>query len=367
MKIIIAPDSFKGTLSSSELCEIIKKELLLKCPESEIITLPVADGGEGTLSAFKSFLGGEIVKTTVKSPLLRSIESEYLLTDNNTAVIEMAKASGITIEDRNNALKASSYGTGELILHSVKNGAEKIILGIGGSATTDAGTGCLSALGVRFYDKSGKSISPCGESLCKIASADFSLVDPLVRKAEITVLCDVKNPLYGESGAAFVFAPQKGATKEDVLLLDKGLRTVARVFEKHFCKDYSSTQGSGAAGGMGFAMLSVFGAKLKSGVDCVLDMAGFDLISKHSDLVITGEGKMDSQSLMGKVPFGVAKRSGAKKVVAIVGMCTLKSEEYKAMGIDFVIETNPLHLPFEEIKPKAKEMLIKAIEQLVRS
>ncbi len=363
-KIIIAPDSFKGTLSSIEVCKIIKSELVKLYPYSDIIEIPLADGGEGTCDAFYHSLGGKIVHTTVKSPLARNIASQYLMLENGTAIIEMAKASGITIEKENNALTAGSYGTGQLILHALNAGAKKIILGIGGSATTDGGTGCMAALGVKFKDENNNEIYPCGKTLNDIKAIDTSALDKRLKNTDITVLCDVDNPLYGKNGAAFVFSPQKGAKSEDVVFLDNGLQNLANVFRTQFSNDYSSFPGSGAAGGMGFAMLSFLSAKLKSGIDCVLDTADFDTHLKNCELIITGEGRMDKQSLMGKVPFGVAKRGQGTKVIAVVGICELKRDEYQKHGIYKVIETNEKHLPFEEIKDKAEEMLKSACKGL---
>lgn len=361
-KIIIAPDSFKGTLSSVDVCKIIKKELLKKNKNLEIVEIPLADGGEGTCDAFYYAIGGKKIHKTVKSPLMRDISGEYLVLPCGTAVIEMASASGLTTEKENNPLLATTYGTGQLILDAIENGAKKILLGIGGSATTDGGTGCMSALGAKFLGKDKKELFPCGKNLSLIEDIDVSFLDKRLKDTEITVLCDVKNPLYGENGAAFVFSPQKGANSEEVLILDSGLRNLAEVFKRCFSQDYSSRPGSGAAGGLGFALVSFLGATLKEGISCVLDTADFDSHIKNCDLVITGEGKMDMQSLMGKVPFGVAKRSGGVRVVAIVGLCDLERETAKKNGIDFVIETNPECLPFEKIKDKAAKMLAKACE-----
>ncbi len=363
-RIIIAPDSFKGTLSSVDVCKIIKSELLKTDSDLNITEIPLADGGEGTCDAFFHALGGKKIHKRIKSPLMRDIEAEYLILPDGTAVIEMASASGLTLEKENNALLATTYGTGQLILDAIENGAKKILLGIGGSATTDGGTGCMSALGVKFQDKDKKELFPCGKTLSLIDNIDISSLDKRLNKTEITVLCDVKNPLYGENGAAFVFSPQKGAASEDVELLDKGLRNLAEVFKRQFSKDYSAYPGSGAAGGMGFALISFLGATLKDGISCVLDTANFDEQIKNCDLVITGEGKMDTQSLMGKVPFGVAKRSNGVRVVAIVGLCDIDREAAKAHGIDTVIETNPERLPFEKIKNNAKEMLERACREV---
>jgi len=363
-RVVIAPDSFKGTLSSVDVCRIISEELRKRYTEIEITEIPVADGGEGTVEAFLYALGGEKVYCTVKSPLGRDITVYYGLLTDGTAVIEMAQASGISIEKENNALLASTFGTGELIRNALDRGCRKMLIGIGGSATTDGGVGCISALGGKFLNREGESIALCGKGLSCIHKIDLTGLDKRITECEITVLCDVKNPLYGEKGAAYVYAPQKGADEADVALLDEGLRTLAAVTEKALGADYSSFEGAGAAGGLGFGLVAFCGARLMPGIECVLSAANFTGKAEKADLIITGEGKMDSQSLMGKVPFGVAHKSAGKKVVAIVGVSDIDAVSAKGKGIASIIETNPLHLPFDEIKHRADEMLRKATEKI---
>ena len=364
-KVLIAPDSFKGSLSSAEVCSIISSVLMKKYPDAEITSIPVADGGEGTAEAFLYAVGGEKVYCTVKSPLGRDIESYFVMLPDKTAVIEMALASGLTLEKENDALLASTYGTGQLIKNALDKGAERLFIGIGGSATTDAGTGCLKALGVNFYDSKNEEVYPCGTSLEKIVEIDLEGIDKRIYEKEITVLCDVKNPLYGKNGAAYIFAPQKGADEKDVATLDMGLEAFARVSEKALGKDFSHCEGSGAAGGLGFALKAFLNAEMKSGIDLVLDYCGFEKMAENADLVITGEGRLDRQSLMGKVPFGVASRCKGKRIVALVGMNEASEGECRSMGIDEVIESNAEHLPFEEIKHRAKEMLYAAAEKII--
>lgn len=364
MKIILAPDSFKGTLSSVSVCDIIGGVLKEKYPEAEIIKIPIADGGEGTSEAYLHIFGGEMITVKAESPLGNIIDASYALLSDKTAVIETAAASGISIEKENNALKASTYGTGQLILDALNKGAERIILGLGGSATTDGGTGFLSALGVRFFKSDGSCVKRGGIGLAELDRIDLTGLDKRLQSVPLTVLCDVKNPLFGETGAAFVFAPQKGADEEQVQLLDNGLRVLAAVTAKTLGKDFASLPGAGAAGGMGFAVSAFLGATLQSGIDCILDAANFEYISENADLVITGEGKMDSQSLFGKAPFGVAKRSRAKKTIAVVGVFEADKEEARRLSIEEVIETNPLHLPFVSIKDRAEEMLTEAAKKI---
>ena len=365
-KVVIAPDSFKGTLSSAEVCGIVKAVLVEKYSEIDVVEIPIADGGEGMTDSFLyAFPGSEKIYMRAKSPLGRDIDVYYGIISGNTAVIEMAAASGITIEKENNAVKASTYGTGEMIKHALDRGIRKFVIGIGGSATTDGGIGCTAALGGRFLDKEGQSVALCGEGLSNIESIDLSGLDERIKESEITVLCDVKNPLYGKTGAAYIFGPQKGADPKTVEFLDAGLFNLSQKAKAYLKKDYSSYEGAGAAGGLGFALVAFLGAGLKRGIDAILDITHFEEKTIGADLVITGEGKMDEQSLMGKVPFGIASRSKGKKTIAIVGLNMADIEKVREAGISDVIETNPLHLPFEKIRVNAKEDLAKAAEKII--
>ena len=366
MKIIIAPDSFKGTLSSLQVCEIVKQSLLEERDDLEIIEVPIADGGEGmTVSFMCAMAGSEKVELKAKSPLGRDIDVYYAIVSGDTAVIEMAMASGITIEKQNDAMRASTYGTGQIIKHALDKGIRKFFLGIGGSATTDGGIGCVAALGGKFLDKDGNTVALCGQGLSDIVTVDLSELDSRIKESEITVLCDVKNPLYGKNGAAYIFGPQKGADKNQVELLDAGLKNLADISAEYLKKDFSQLEGTGAAGGLGFALVAFLGGTLKGGIDHILDMLSFDEKVKDADLVITGEGKMDSQSLMGKLPFGVAKRCAHTRVAAIVGLNTADEKLIDELGISQVVETNPLHLPFEQVKATAREDLFVAAKKII--
>ncbi|MBQ7295365.1 MAG: glycerate kinase [Clostridia bacterium] len=365
-KVVIAPDSFKGTLSSAEVCGIVKDVLIKKFGNIEVVEIPIADGGEGMTDSFLyAFPGSEKIYMTAKSPLGRDIEVYYGIIEGDTAVIEMAAASGITIEEKNDALRASTYGTGEMIKHALDKGIRKFVIGIGGSATTDGGIGCTGALGGIFLDSDGKEVSLCGEGLVSIDSIDLSGLDSRIKECEITVLCDVKNPLYGKNGAAYIYGPQKGANPNMVLFLDSGLLNLAKKSQEYLKKDFSQHEGAGAAGGLGFALVAFFGAELKRGIEAILDITHFEEKTKGADLVITGEGKMDEQSLMGKVPFGIASRSKGEKTIAIVGLNMADMNKVRASGISEVIETNPEHLPFDEIKANAKEDLALAVEKII--
>ena len=365
-KIVIAPDSFKGTLSSLEVCNLVKKSLLEERDDLDIIELPIADGGEGMTESFMcAFSDSEKVELKAKSPLGREIDVYYAIVSGDTAVIEMAMASGITIEKENDAMRASTYGTGQIIKHALDKGIRKFVLGIGGSATTDGGIGCVAALGGKFIGKDGNSVALCGQGLADIGSIDLSELDSRIKESEITVLCDVKNPLYGKNGAAYIFGPQKGADEKQVEILDSGLKNLADISAEYLKKDLSQLEGTGAAGGLGFALVAFLDGRLKGGIDHILDMLLFDEKVKDADLVITGEGKMDYQSLMGKLPFGVAERCRHTKVAAIVGLNTADEKQIADLGISQVVETNPLHLPFEQIKATAREDLIKAAKKII--
>ena len=365
-KIVIAPDSFKGTLSSIQVCNIVRESLSEERDDLDIITLPIADGGEGMTESFMSaFPDSEKIELKAKSPLGRDIDVYYAVVSGDTAVIEMAMASGITIEKVNDPMRASTYGTGQIIKDALDKSIRKFVLGIGGSATTDGGIGCTAALGGSFIGKDGESVALCGEGLSDIASIDLSQLDERLKECDITVLCDVKNPLYGKNGAAYIFSPQKGASEKQVEILDSGLKNLAEISAEYLKKDLSHLEGTGAAGGLGFALVAFLGGKLKGGIDHILDMLSFDKKVKDADLVITGEGKMDSQSLMGKLPFGVAKRCRHTRVAAIVGLNTADEKLIAELGIAQVVETNPEHRPFDEIKYTAKEDLRVAAKKII--
>ncbi len=363
-KVIIAPDSFKGSLSSFQVCRIIEDVLRNKYESLNCVCMPVADGGEGTVDTYLYNLGGEKITLTVRNPVGDEVEAYYARIDESTAVIEMAQASGITLIDPLAPMKADTYGTGQLILSALDKGIRNIIIGIGGSGTTDCGTGCIKALGGRFLDKNGKEVRQGGEGLVDIETVDLSGLDERVGKCSFTVLCDVTNPLYGKNGAAFVFAPQKGAGAEEIKTLDNGLRHFAQKVRDELGEDNAEAEGAGAAGGLGYALMTFLGAGMKSGIDNILDMCRFEEKIYNADLIITGEGKMDMQSLSGKVPFSVAKRAKGVRTVAVVGINEVDPSVAEEMGIDEIIQTNPEHLPFNEILPHCEEMLRNAVNKI---
>ncbi len=321
MKAVIAIDSFKGNLSSRELSKSISLGIKKVFPEADVITMPVADGGEGTVEALISGSGGRFEECLVHGPLMEPVTVRYgILEDGRTAVIEMASASGLTLipEKKRNPLKTTTLGTGELIRDAVSKGCRNFIIGIGGSATNDLGMGMMVALGAKFTDISGKELQGTGENMEKVANIDLSGMMPELEDCSFTVASDVNNPLYGHYGAAFVYAPQKGADRKDVRKLDAGLRSLADKIKNQLGKDISDIPGSGAAGGLGGAFIAFLNGKLVSGIDTILDALNFDHKISGADVVITGEGRIDSQSAMGKVVMGVAKRCKNKNIPVIV-------------------------------------------------
>ena len=323
MKIVVASDSFKGSLSSREVAEATVRGIRQMMPVCEVVGVNVADGGEGTVDAVVEALGGKIVTATVNDPLGRPILARYGVV-GKMAVIEMAAASGLTLltDEERNPWLTSTYGTGEIIMDAVKRGCRDFLVGLGGSATNDAGMGMLQALGFRFYDIDDQEIiDGCGGRLQDVARIDDTGVMDAVRQCRFTVACDVDTPFCGSEGAAYVFAPQKGADMEMVTRLDSGMVAFAKVIEKTYGMDLTSMAGAGAAGGMGGGFYAFLNARLKRGVDMVLDAIDFDSIIRGADLVITGEGKIDYQTVKGKTAAGVLARAKAQDipVVAIAG------------------------------------------------
>lgn len=347
MKFVLIPDSFKGTLSSSRICSIIQEEIAKIFPHAGVVSIPVADGGEGTVAAFLEAVGGTLETAVVKGPFFEDMECNYaLLNGGNTAVIEMASCAGLPLaEGRLNPLITTTYGVGELILAAARQGAKKIIVGLGGSCTNDAACGMASALGIRFYDKAGNVFIPAGGTLSKVERIDYSTESPLLEGLEILAMCDITNPMYGPAGAAYVFGPQKGADVSMVQELDAGLRHLGALLDSHAGYPVSTASGAGAAGAMGAGMLAFLGAKLQSGIQIVLDTVGFDSVIQDADIIFTGEGLLDGQSLCGKVVSGVAARAKnqGKPVVAIVGgVKDTEIQEAYSKGLHAVFTINRL-------------------------
>ena len=360
-KIILIPDSFKGTVTAGEFCEIAEKAIKKHIPDCNILSLPLADGGEGTTDCFLRMDGYKKVELTVKNAFMEDKRAYYAV-NGNTAVMEMAMAASLPdAKGREDPSLTTTYGVGQMILHAVKNGAEKIIIGLGGSSTNDAGTGMAAALGVKFYDSDGDSFIPAGGTLDRISAFDASQAQENLGGVQLLAMCDIDNPLYGENGAAYIFAPQKGADKEMVKVLDNNLRHIAALSENILGKDYHSLKGAGAAGGMGFGVCAFLGGSLKPGVNLILDEIEFDREKTDADLIITGEGRIDSQSLSGKAVLGIARRAGGVPVIAVPGY-----EDAFEQGLTAVFTTNMQPVPFEQAAKDAHRNLHSTMDNIAR-
>ena len=369
-KILLVPDSFKGTLSSRQVCQVMAGQLRRFFPQAQVKSIPVADGGEGSVEAFLAAAGGERRTRTVTGPFGEPVEAFYgILGDGRTAVIEMAACAGLPLaEGRLNPERATTYGVGELLLAAKETGCTKAILGLGGSCTNDGGAGAAAALGAKFTRADGTAFVPTGGTLGEIAALDVSPVAQALQGMELTAMCDIDNPLYGEAGAAAVFAPQKGADAAMVARLDAGLRHLGQVAARCLGRDFSHLPGAGAAGGLGFGMAAFCGAQLRMGIDAVLDAVGFDSLLPGTDVVFTGEGKIDSQSARGKVVSGVAARcrKAGVPVVAVVGQIGQGFEEMYQQGLTAVFSSNRAAQPFAESRFHAGENLALTMENIAR-
>lgn len=364
-KIIIAPDSFKETMSNIEVSNIIYNQLSNKYPNFEYKIFPIADGGEGSLNTFEK-IGGILKKCEATCANGEKNEVNYVIY-NNSIIIEVAQNVGFKYKtNKSTPGNTTTYGIGEVIKDALKLGINKVYICLGGTITNDGGCGLASSLGVKFYDKNHKEFVPVGDTLKNIKSIDNSMFLEKYKNIEIIGLCDVINPLYGLNGASYIFAPQKGANHQMVKELDFGLKHLDEIVKKDLLIDESSYPGSGAAGGLGYAIISLLNGKLEKGIDTILDLIGFDNELCDGCVVITGEGKLDSQSLNGKVISGIIKRT--KKFVTtnivICGKLEGREEEYYKYGINKIIITNEENLPFEEVKLKYKEQMIKAIDKI---
>lgn len=369
-KFLLIPDSFKGTMSSEEICSIMEQAIKKHHPGSEIISVPVADGGEGSVDAFLKAVGGERISAQVKGPYFNDMDAFYgIINNGKTAVIEMAACAGLPLVECNpDPKKTTTYGVGQLIEDAVRRGCEKIIIGLGGSCTNDAGTGAAAALGVTFTNQSGNAFIPAGGTLKDIVHIDTSNLLPALKKVEMVAMCDIDNPLYGENGAAYVFGPQKGANEEAVKELDEGLRNLDKILLQDLKLSLANVKGAGAAGGMGCGMVAFCGASLRMGIETVLDTVSFDCLVQGVDYVFTGEGKLDSQSLRGKVVIGVAhraKKSGVP-VIAVVGDFGEGVENVYNEGVTAVFSINNMAIPFREAKLRSKYDLALTMDNLMR-
>lgn len=370
-KVIIIPDSFKGTLSAKQICRILKEKVHQQFPACEVVTVPVADGGEGSVDCFLEALGGRKETVQVHGPYMELMEAEYGILSDGTAVVEMASCAGLPlVEDRKNPKKTTTYGVGELILAAAKAGSKRIITGLGGSCTNDGGCGMAAALGIRFYDAQDREFVPTGGTLKEIRRIDMSRREKLLDQIELLAMCDITNPLTGPEGAAHVFSPQKGADEGMIQELEAGMVHYASILEQTVqIPKIRELPGGGAAGGMGTGMAALLGAKLIPGIQAVLDTVQFDTLAEHADLILTGEGKIDSQSIHGKVLSGIARRGKALGIpaVAIAGGIDREAlPELYRDGLTAAFSINQLPEDFSVSRGKSMENLETEMENLLR-
>ena len=367
-KCIVISDSFKGTLSSLEICRIAGETVPGIFPDCQVVALPVADGGEGTVACFVEAIGAEPVTVSVTGPYGEPIEAVYAR-KGALAVVEMASAAGLPmVGDRKDPSRTTTYGVGRIIRHAVESGCTEILLGLGGSCTNDGGCGCAAALGVDFYDEAGKVFVPRGGELAHIARIDMTAARELLRGVSITCICDVDNPLHGPTGAAYVFAPQKGADEAMVAELDRQLQALAAVVERETGISVADMPGAGAAGGFGGGAVALLRAQLRPGIEVVLDTVGFDRHLQGADLVITGEGRVDSQSIRGKVISGVAKRTAPAGVplVVIAGAIAPGAEAAYELGVTAMFGIDREAVAFEAYAHKSGENYRRTLEDVLR-
>lgn len=367
-KCIVISDSFKGTLSTLDICAIAREVFPAHFPDCELVTLPVADGGEGTVACFLEALQAQPVTVSISGPFGEPIQAVYAR-KNSLAVIEMASAAGLPLAgERRDPETATTYGVGQLIRHAVEQGCTDILLGLGGSATNDGGCGCAAALGTCFFDAAGNSFVPVGGTLADIAHIDVRERCRLLENVRVTVMCDVENPLFGPNGAAWVFGPQKGADDSIAARLDDGLRHLDAAFQQDLGLHLADLPGAGAAGGMGAGSIAFLGGTLRSGIEAVLDAVDFDRRLDGTDLVITGEGRIDAQSVQGKVISGIARRTAPRNIplVAIVGGIGPGAEAAYRLGLTAMFSINRAAESFTESAPRSAENYRRTLADLLR-
>jgi len=369
MRIVVAPDKFAGTLTAEQAARAIEAGLLRARPDAEVVRVPVGDGGAGTLAAVLA-AGFERVPLSVTGPTGEPVAAAIAVRGDE-AFVEMAEASGLARLPGGvfDPLGASTYGTGELVRAALDRGARRIVLGIGGSATSDGGAGMAAALGVRFLDADGAPLPPGGAALLRLASIDAAGLDPRVAAVKVTLASDVDNPLVGPDGAAAVYGPQKGAGPDQVLLLDSALRRYARVLAAELGLDLAATPGAGAAGGLGAGAIAFLGSRVRPGIELVLDLVGFGAALAGAGLVVTGEGKLDAQSLRGKAPLGVARAATAEgvPVVALAGVVEVARRELRAAGFEEAHALTELEPDEERCRAEARPLLERLAERVGRA
>lgn len=367
-KCVIISDSFKGTLTSLDICAIARRSIPRFFPSCEVAAIPVADGGEGTVSCFIEAIQAVPTAVEAAGPYGEAVQAVYAR-KGSKAIVEMSSAAGLPLAGTLlNPAKTTTYGVGQIILHAVRNGCTEILLGLGGSATNDGGCGCAAALGVKFYDAAGRSFIPRGETLDQIRRIDVSQARKQLEHTKITAMCDVDNPLYGPNGAACIFAPQKGADARMVRELDRQLTALDEAIRRELGVSVAQLPGAGAAGGMGAGCIAFLGAELKSGIEAVLDMVNFDRILENTDLVITGEGLIDSQSVRGKVISGIAKRTRIRNIplIAIVGAIHDSAAAAYDLGVTAMFGIDREAVSFQECAHKTRENYQKTLEDILR-
>ena len=367
-KCIVISDSFKGTLSSLEICSIARESISKFFPGCQIVAVPVADGGEGTVECFQEAIGAERVTISVQGPFGEPVKAAYAR-KGKLAVVEMAAAAGLPMAgERRDPESASTYGVGQIISHAVKSGCTEILLGLGGSATNDGGCGAAVALGAHFYNQRGQEFVPTGGTLSEIERIDVAQERMVLEGVTITAMCDVENPLCGPTGAAHVFGPQKGADKAMVERLNFGLAHLAEVIQQNLGSSVAQIPGAGAAGGMGAGCVAFLGAELKSGIECVLDTVQFDTMLEGSDLVITGEGRIDSQSVQGKVISGIAKRTKPRDIplLALVGSIAEDAGVAYELGVTAMFSIDRSAQDFREYASRSAVYYQRTLEDALR-
>ena len=371
MKIVIASDSYKGSLDSLQVNEAMRKGILRVFEDAEIKCIPIADGGEGTVDAVMTCCGGSYCYETVTGPDGREVIARYGILPDKSAVIEMAAASGLPLVQDvtpDTVMNSTTYGTGQLIASALDKGCRKIYIGIGGSATNDGGIGMLQALGVSFLDADNREVGFGGKYLDKIARIDISNLDPRIRETELVVMSDVTNPLCGENGAAVVYSPQKGATEEEIAILDKGLAQFAELICQMNLPDIRNLPGAGAAGGLGGGLVSFLGAEIRPGIKAILEIADFEKSVQWADLILSGEGRIDGQSANGKVVSGIAEIAGKYNVpvIAICGSVEKDAREIFEKGISGMEAAVCRPVTLEKAMDEAEQNVIDAAERVMQ-
>ncbi|WP_350454739.1 glycerate kinase [Slackia heliotrinireducens] len=371
MKLVFASDSFKGSLSSARTAELLTQAAGFVFGDCECVSAPMADGGEGTVDAVLAALCGKRITVTVFDPLMRSTCASYGILPDGHAVIEMAAASGLTLvePDLRNPLMTSTFGTGQLILAALDQGCRNITVGLGGSATNDGGMGCIRALGGRFVDARGHELRGCGRDLGEVSEIDMRGLDSRLGETSIAIMSDVTNPLCGPEGATYIYGRQKGATSEMLEQLERGMQSYSEVIRERFHIDCNNTPGAGAAGGLGAALMVFLGGRLQSGIECLLDLIGFDSMLEGADLVVTGEGRADAQSSHGKTMQGVARRATTKgiPVYALVGSIGEGAEALLDDGILSFFALQEDDMPLDYAMAHAEQLYADTAVRLFRS